>query len=129
VNLILFDSGSGYVGFVVDKAGLGHIFSKYFCVPCQISFHRLLHTHYHRTPLVASVIVDSFLLHPKKKKKIHMSAHRWHIITNNNNTKHEGCKKIQFYKIIRSIKICIWGPPKYKYGMLPIQIRHLINLI
>jgi hypothetical protein len=36
---------SSHVGFVVDKVALGQVFSEYFCFPCQMSFHRLLHTH------------------------------------------------------------------------------------
>jgi hypothetical protein len=34
------------VGFVVDKAALGQVFSEYFGFACQ-SFHRFLHYHYH----------------------------------------------------------------------------------
>jgi hypothetical protein len=34
------------VGFVVDKAALQQVFSEYFGFPCQLSFHRLLHTHH-----------------------------------------------------------------------------------
>jgi hypothetical protein len=29
-----FASGSGQVGFVVDKMALGHVFSEYFGFPC-----------------------------------------------------------------------------------------------
>jgi hypothetical protein len=35
-----------HVGFVVDKAALGQVFSEYFGYPCQ-SFHRFLHYHNH----------------------------------------------------------------------------------
>jgi hypothetical protein len=35
------------VGFVVDKAALGQVFSEYFGFPCQFSFHRLLHMRHH----------------------------------------------------------------------------------
>jgi hypothetical protein len=35
-----------HVGFVVDKAALGQVFSEYFGFPCQ-SFHRFLHHHNH----------------------------------------------------------------------------------
>jgi hypothetical protein len=35
-----FDSGSGQVGFVVDKVALGQVFSEYFGFPCQSSFHQ-----------------------------------------------------------------------------------------
>jgi hypothetical protein len=39
--------GSGqHVGFVVDKAVLGQVFSEYFGFPCQ-SFHQFLHHHNH----------------------------------------------------------------------------------
>jgi hypothetical protein len=34
------------MGFVVDKAALGQVFSEYFGFPCQ-SFHRFLHYHNH----------------------------------------------------------------------------------
>jgi hypothetical protein len=34
-----FESGSGQVGFVVDKVALGHVFSEYFDFPCQSSLH------------------------------------------------------------------------------------------
>jgi hypothetical protein len=35
-----------HVGFVVDKAALGQVFSEYFGLPCQL-FHRFLHCHNH----------------------------------------------------------------------------------
>jgi hypothetical protein len=35
-----------HVGFVVDKAALGQVFSEYFGFPC-LSFHRFLHYHNH----------------------------------------------------------------------------------
>jgi hypothetical protein len=41
-----FELGSGQVGFVVDKAALRRVFSKYLSFSCQ-AFHRPLHTHYH----------------------------------------------------------------------------------
>jgi hypothetical protein len=34
------------VGFVVDKVTLGQVFSEYFGLPCQFSFHWLLHIHH-----------------------------------------------------------------------------------
>jgi hypothetical protein len=36
-----------YMGFVVDKAALGQVFSEYFDFPCQSSFHQSLHHHNH----------------------------------------------------------------------------------
>jgi hypothetical protein len=42
-----FQPGSGRTAFVVKKAALGQVFSKYFFFPCQFSFHRLLHNHHH----------------------------------------------------------------------------------
>jgi hypothetical protein len=35
-----------HLGFVVDKAVLGQVFSEYFSFPCQ-SFHQFLHDHNH----------------------------------------------------------------------------------
>jgi hypothetical protein len=40
-----FESTSGRVGFVVGKAALGQVFSEYFSLPCQFSFHRLRSHH------------------------------------------------------------------------------------
>jgi hypothetical protein len=37
---------SGHVGFVVDKAALGQVFSEYFGFPCQ-ALHRMLHARHH----------------------------------------------------------------------------------
>jgi hypothetical protein len=36
----------GYVGFMVEKAAMGKLFSEYFGFYCQ-SFHRLFYTLYH----------------------------------------------------------------------------------
>jgi hypothetical protein len=33
------------VGFVVDRAALEQVFSKYFGFPCHSSFHQVLHHH------------------------------------------------------------------------------------
>jgi hypothetical protein len=33
------------VGFVVNKAAVGQVFSEYFGFPCESSFHQLLHHH------------------------------------------------------------------------------------
>jgi hypothetical protein len=44
---MMFEAGSGHVGFVVDKVVLGQVFSEYFGFPCQSSFHQLLHNHPH----------------------------------------------------------------------------------
>jgi hypothetical protein len=42
-----FQPGSGHVGFVVEKVALGQVFSDYFGVPCQSSFHQLLYIQHH----------------------------------------------------------------------------------
>jgi hypothetical protein len=36
-----------HVGFVVDKAVMGQVFSEYFAFPCQ-SFYQILHHHNHQ---------------------------------------------------------------------------------
>jgi hypothetical protein len=62
------------MGFMVNKEALGKVFYQYFGFLCQ-SFQRLLHSQHHpslsgpstKGYLVASVIVDSVRLHPKKK--------------------------------------------------------------
>jgi hypothetical protein len=46
LSLYLEMSGQ-HVGFVVDKAALGQVFSQYFGFPCQSSFHQFLHHHNH----------------------------------------------------------------------------------
>jgi hypothetical protein len=38
---------SGHVEFVAHKVVMGQVFSQYFGIPCQFSFHGLLHTHFH----------------------------------------------------------------------------------
>jgi hypothetical protein len=40
-----FNPGSGYVGFVVDRVALGQVFSEYFGLTWQSSFHQFLHNH------------------------------------------------------------------------------------
>jgi hypothetical protein len=40
-----FDLRSGYVGFVVDKATLERVSSKYFRFHCQFSLRQMLYTH------------------------------------------------------------------------------------
>jgi hypothetical protein len=39
-----------HVGFVVDKAALEQVFSKYFGFPWQSSFHQFLYHHNHPEP-------------------------------------------------------------------------------
>jgi hypothetical protein len=48
------DPSSGRVGFVMHKVALGQVFSEYVGIPCQFSFHRLLHTHHHHPGLVTA---------------------------------------------------------------------------
>jgi hypothetical protein len=43
----MFETASRQVGFVVDKVALGQVFSEYFGLPCQSSFHQILHHHNH----------------------------------------------------------------------------------
>jgi hypothetical protein len=38
-----FDLRPGHVGFVVDKVAMGQGFSMYFTLPCQFSFHQVIH--------------------------------------------------------------------------------------
>jgi hypothetical protein len=38
------DPNSGHEGYVVDKAALDQVFSKYFSFPCQFSFYQLPHS-------------------------------------------------------------------------------------
>jgi hypothetical protein len=42
-----FEARSGHVGFVMDEAVLGQVFSDFFGPPCQFSSHRLLQTRHH----------------------------------------------------------------------------------
>jgi hypothetical protein len=42
-----FEPRSGHVGFVVGKVAREHVFCEYFGLPCQFSFHRMLHIHHH----------------------------------------------------------------------------------
>jgi hypothetical protein len=60
------------MGFVVDKAALGQVFSEYFIFSCQ-SFHRLFHTHYHLSSVagtVGQIVADSTPMNLKKRSKL-----------------------------------------------------------
>jgi hypothetical protein len=63
------------VGFVLDKMTMGQVFSEYFGVPCQLSFHRLLHTHHLSSgagtigQLVADIPSGLSLTPPQETKK------------------------------------------------------------
>jgi hypothetical protein len=64
------------VGFLVDKVALGQVFSEYFGFSCQLSFHRLLHSHHHLSSgagtigqLVADVPSGLSLTPPQETKK------------------------------------------------------------
>jgi hypothetical protein len=68
------------VGFVVDKAALGQVFSEYFGFPCQ-SFHRFLHYHNHPGLPLSGRSVEWTLIQPpptmqikKKKEKFFMET-------------------------------------------------------
>jgi hypothetical protein len=74
----VFQLGSVYVGFVVDRVALGQVFSEHFGFPCH-SFYRLLHTHHHPSSsgagTIGQIVVDvpkGLSLTPLKetKKKI-----------------------------------------------------------
>jgi hypothetical protein len=46
LHVLLFPAGACYVGFVVDKAELGQVFSEYFRFSYQ-SLYQFLHHHNH----------------------------------------------------------------------------------
>jgi hypothetical protein len=50
-----FEPGSGHVEFVVDKVAMGQVFSEYFGLPCQSSFHQLLHNDPHPSSGVCTI--------------------------------------------------------------------------
>jgi hypothetical protein len=64
------------VGFVVDKVALGQVFPEYFGFPCQLSFHKLLHTHHLSSgadkmgQLVADVPSGLILTPPQETKQL-----------------------------------------------------------
>jgi hypothetical protein len=51
-----FELGSVLVGFVVDKAALEQVLSKYFGFPCQLLFNRLLYNHHYHLSSGAGII-------------------------------------------------------------------------
>jgi hypothetical protein len=55
------------VGFVVENVALEEVFSEYFGLPCQFSFHLLLHTRHLSSG--AGTIGQLVSLHTKKIKK------------------------------------------------------------
>jgi hypothetical protein len=58
----VFDNGSVYVGFVVDKVALGQGFPEYFGLPQSISFHQCLITR-----KMTIIIIISFIMRLHKK--------------------------------------------------------------
>jgi hypothetical protein len=50
-----FEPSSGHMGFVVDKAAPGQVFSEYFGFSCQ-AFYLFLHTHHHPSSSGAGTI-------------------------------------------------------------------------
>jgi hypothetical protein len=55
-----FEPGSGHVGFVVDKAATGQVFSE-----------NVIIRNWYNRPVVASVVMGSVPLHPKKERKVY----------------------------------------------------------
>jgi hypothetical protein len=72
------------VGFVVDKVGLGQVFSEYFGFSCQSLLHHSLHNHHHLsfgactwpqyqvdsslTPLIRIIIVTIIIIYITEKR-------------------------------------------------------------
>jgi hypothetical protein len=80
-----FEPRSGYVGFVVDKVALGQVFFEDFSVPCQLSFHRLLHTHHlsSRAGTTGQLVADvpsGLGLTPPQEKMIVVLALRFDVL-------------------------------------------------
>jgi hypothetical protein len=68
----VFDPGSVYVGFVVDKVALGQGFSVYFGLPQSISFHQCSITRKMTTTtttiiIIIIIIIISFIMRLHKK--------------------------------------------------------------
>jgi hypothetical protein len=64
------------VRFVVDKVALEQVFSECFGFPCQLSYHKLLHTHHHLSSgagtigqIVAAVPSGLSLTQPQEETK------------------------------------------------------------
>jgi hypothetical protein len=62
------------VGFVVNKVALGQVSSAYFGLPCQFSFHQMLHIHLSSGAgtigqLVGDVPSGHSLTPPQEKKR------------------------------------------------------------
>jgi hypothetical protein len=60
----VFDPGSVYVGFVVDKVAFGQGFLEYFGLPKSISFHQCSTT---RKMTIIIIIIISFIMRLQKK--------------------------------------------------------------
>jgi hypothetical protein len=68
---------------------LGQVFSEYFGLPCQFSFHRLLHNHHrYNRPTVANVPSGLSLTPPRetKKKKTKLVAWSYFLLYTNKKT-------------------------------------------
>jgi hypothetical protein len=62
----VFDPGSVYLGFVVDKVALGQGFPEYFGLPQPISFHQCSITRKMAIIIIIRVII-SFVMRLHKK--------------------------------------------------------------
>jgi hypothetical protein len=70
------------MGFMVDKAAMGHVSSEYFGFPCKFSFHRLFHTHHHPSSTGAGTIGQMVpsglsLTPPQEAKKKKLLQKKW----------------------------------------------------
>jgi hypothetical protein len=63
----IFDPGSVYVGFVVDKVALGQSFPKYFGLPQSISFHQCSITRKMTIIIIIIIIIICFIMRLHKK--------------------------------------------------------------
>jgi hypothetical protein len=64
----VFDPGSIYVGFVVDKVALGKGFPEYFGLPQSISFNQCSITRKRTTTtIIIIIIIISFIMRLHKK--------------------------------------------------------------
>jgi hypothetical protein len=74
--------GSAQVGFIVDEVALGHVYSEYFCFPCQSSFHQTIHPHNHtgQAKYVRSCRRAEWTPHPNMRIRKMFKIERTHVI-------------------------------------------------
>jgi hypothetical protein len=115
----------------MDKVALEQVFSEYFGFPCQLSFHRLLHTHHHLPPgdgtrgqIVADVPSGLDLTPPQRNLKTSEPA-QCRRSTQPGRSRRQQSHGIMFHKMVGFIATVSDHVPYYRES----HLRHFLGLV